>query len=217
MDYKIPFNVFDFFSYLIAGFLFEVFFFFAMGLGSRDILPFDAYLMSAIIVIFAYILGHIIALFSSFIVEGIITKKFFRYPSENFFDDPKTNKRAYEKSLQKALIKIYEDKTGFKFSHYNFFKFAFHYVKESSPVTFSRLSTFSALYEFSRNLCMLFLIMAVWSFVNFFSIGWPFYLILIFILLSLIFYLRFLKFFYLFADEVFRSFYVTSVKNKEQL
>lgn len=212
MDYKIPFNIFDFFGYLITGFIFEVFLFFSLKLQISYILPFNSYLIGAIIVISAYILGHIFAFLSSFIIEEIITKKSFGYPSKNIFDNPKTNKQAYDRNLQKALVKSYEEKTGFKFNHYNFFKFAFHYIKESSPVTFSRLGTFIALYDFSRNLCMLFLTIAIWSFVNFLLNGWPLYFIFISILFSLIFYLRFLKFFYLFADEVFRSFYIATIK-----
>ena len=212
MDYKIPFNVFDFFGYLITGFLFEVFLFFGIGLRISDILPADIYLKGGLIIIFAYILGHIIAFFASLVVEGFIMKKFFGYPSENLFDNPKTNKKAYKKDFQEALIKAYKDKTGLGFDPHNFFKFAFHYVKESSPVTFARLGIFINLYDFLRNLCMLFLIMAIWSFINFFFLGWPVYLFLLFIVLSVIFYFRFLKFFNLFADEVFRSFYIAFIE-----
>jgi len=212
MDYKISFSVFDFFSYLIIGFIFEIFLYFTLDLNFSDILSIDIYLKITIIVIFAYVLGHIIAFFSSLIIERFITKRIFGYPSKNLFDNPEKNKQAYEKDLQKALIKIYQEKTGLKFNHYNFFKFAFHYVKESSPVSFSRLNIFITMYDFSRNLCFLFLIISIWSFVNFFLLGWPLYLIFIFIFLSFIFYFRFLKFFNLFADEVFRSFYITFIK-----
>lgn len=212
MNYKIPFNIFDFFGYLITGFLFEVFLFLSVGVRINGIPPVDIYLKGGLIIISAYILGHIIALFASLIIEGFITKKLFGYPSENLFDDPKTNKKAYKKDFQEALKKAYKEKTGLSFDRNNFFKFAFHYVKESSPVTVARLGTFLNLYNFSRNLCMLFLIMAIWSFIDFFFLGWPVYLFSLFIVLSVIFYFRFLKFFNLFADEVFRSFYIALIE-----
>lgn len=84
----------------------------------------------------------------------------------------------------------------------------FTFVKEKCPVALGRLTIFISLYDFARNSAMALLILALVFIYN----GYILYAEILFVL-TLIFISRYLKFFRIFGDEVFRTFYIFKDQN----
>jgi len=77
---KIPFTVYDFFAYLSSGavWVFTADYVLGFGLLARDKIN---SVQAVMLIIFAYVCGHIVAHFSSFILESTIVARLLRRPS----------------------------------------------------------------------------------------------------------------------------------------
>jgi hypothetical protein len=79
---RIPFSVYDFFGYLASGFLFLVSVDYFVG--KQWILDKEfSITLSLVGVVLAYVIGHIIANPSAWLLERIVVGKYLRYPSKN--------------------------------------------------------------------------------------------------------------------------------------
>ena len=225
-DYTFAFNIFDILAYIFVEFLFWLIvlvpteitpdFFFSSALFSYHF----TYIQIPFVLLVAYISGHIIAHFGSLFLEKGIIAKILNYPSTNFFriiSDNSASKpnrffknytAAYPEQLATKIKDAYEQITSIKFNHYDAFMFCFHYVKDKSPTTYSRLLIFLQLYDFCRNVSMMFFFCSfILLYFSIFEYPNLYILSIVLFLLSYLFFLRYLKFFRLYGDEVFRSFY----------
>lgn len=215
---KFPLSVFDFFAYLIQGFLLLVGFCYLFKINILEITTTDNLFFDFIVIVLSYILGHIVAELSRWIIEGGIVRKYLGYPSDFVFKEEHRKKLLFTEYLRpysKEFINEFKTAYGWyynnKFSRiddYNSFRLCFHTVKERCPNAFSRLEVFISMYDFNRNLSMvsivyggIFLTIVITTGELIWLLGVALSLILTFMLL-----LRYLKFFKSFADEVYYSF-----------
>lgn len=219
---KIPFTFYDFFGYLFPGFIFaiSICLLFTQSIEYEKIIVFlndfeeYKYILVLIIAIISYSLGHVVSSLGSWLFEKILIGKWLNYPSDNLFKKNNKNglfssyRRNYTEEFREAFNKNFEEIFG-DFKNYDKFMLCFTYIKEKCPNTFSRLNVFISLYDFSRNSAMSLLILA---FVTILKGNLLFSLLLM--LLTLLFFTRYLRFFRIYGDEVFRSFYVYTKKPK---
>ena len=82
---KIPFSVYDFFGYLSAGFLTIIALEYAFG--SADVLHTEhTVAFGFVIVVVAYMVGHIVAHLSSVILENWIVRKALKSPEHHLLN-----------------------------------------------------------------------------------------------------------------------------------
>ncbi len=217
---KSLFNIYDLFSYLSNGFILSVVIYF-LYFGKKNIIEatIEKLTLSVsviLLVIVSYIIGHLISMLSSSFFEKIIIKNLLGYPSSNFFSEKQIRfkavriifgvyfyKASYSKVLKDKIKNKYKEIFILDFRNSENFNLCFHYVKEKSLVTYNRLLTFISIYGFCRNLSINFLIIAVILLANsYFLFG------LITIIFSYLFFLRYLKFFRQYGDEVYKTFIV---------
>lgn len=136
---------------------------------------------------------------------------------EGFFF--KKYKEPYSKEFQQQF-EVYFGKyfNKIRYSDEDKFKLCFAVVKENCPITYGRLSTFISLYNLSRNLTISFSItipILIYNYIIFqnflFLIG-----ILVALMFIFFFFKNYLKYFKIYADEVFRAFYIFCLE-KEKL
>jgi hypothetical protein len=217
---KSPFNIYDLLSYLANGFILIIAVFFLFFNEEEFIANIIEKLSLSIgiiiLVIASYIVGHLISMLSSSFFEKIIVKYILGYPSRNFF-----LKKPAQFKVIKKIFGFYFYKTPYNhdvidrienkykkifkldFNKWESFNLCFHHVKENSQTTYNRLLTFISIYGFCRNLSLNFLIIAIMMLVNnyiFFGVGA--------IVLSYLFFLRYLKFFRQYGDEVYKTFII---------
>jgi hypothetical protein len=78
---KVPFSVYDFFAYLSSGSILLAAFDYILGLGllsQEKIAP----LFAVLLVVLAYVCGHIVAHFSSFLYEHIVVSRWLKRPND---------------------------------------------------------------------------------------------------------------------------------------
>jgi hypothetical protein len=121
-------------------------------------------------------------------------------------------RRPYPEAFAKEWKQAYEATFGLPFQHHEAFLNAFHYVKEHSPPTVARLNTFIAIYDFARNTAAALLAVGLAASLEAVRLSGGEHLILAALALvaAVLFFLRYLKFFGHYADEVFRAFYILS-------
>jgi hypothetical protein len=159
----IPFSVYDFFGYLGAGFLLlaTVDFAFDGGWiihGKLEAVGFLTFFW----ILFAYIVGHIIANVSGYVIEKRLVRGILKSPEENLFGEGQsggwarpfpgyfeplpaaTRKRILAKSTGKASI----DEAG------RALFFHCHAIAKRDSPTLERLNTFINIYGFCRNIAM---------------------------------------------------------------
>ncbi len=205
---KVPFDVYDFFAFLSAGFLlllgldysFNLGWFLHRTPGSVEWLFW---------VVAAYVTGHINAEGSGWLLERhLITR--IGYPSRNLFQEHPRKihlMKEYMKPLPKwtavAVREKFERMTKHGAVGDDFFLFCFHHVKEQCPVGYARLQTFQNLYGFSRNVCFAGII------VTLFLLGGRLHALeaIPVFLASVVMLFRYLKFFRHYSAEVFLSFW----------
>ncbi|MCG8431768.1 MAG: hypothetical protein MJA29_11420 [Candidatus Omnitrophica bacterium] len=228
-NHAVPFNLYDYLGYLMTGFV-TIIFIYSLGIAeitklknSLESVLQHEYILTVLLMIACYIVGQIVSLFGKCIFVNIIIKKWLNYPSRNFFrmfsDNEKFRnfkpvrwfhfreyKRPYPEEFANKIKEYYEQETGRRFDESEAFLFCFHYVKEYCPATHARLLIFLSLYDFSRNLSVIFLMMGAVYFLScrmMWGAGcWMFAYLLFF---------RYLQFFRIFSNEVFRSFYAVRI------
>jgi hypothetical protein len=161
---KIPFSVYDFFAYLSSGTVWLVTLDYILGMGLLErekISP----VLGVVLVVFAYVCGHIVAHFSSFILEHLIVGRFLKRPNAvllgehprwvvlkwifpNYF-------RALPRQTQERVREQAEAR-GAKATGEGLFLHAYPIVS-NNPSVQARLDDFRNQYGFARNMSLAFL------------------------------------------------------------
>lgn len=214
---KNPFSFLDLFVYLFPGliFFFTIAWFFIPENRVPEIWSFFSetkdfkYIFFFLALIIMYSLGHILSSFGSCIFEKILVKYYLGYPVDNFFRNEKNNKWLfmyyggnYSEQFRERFQKVFENCFS-EFKTQDKFILCFTFVKENCPTTFGRINTFVSLYDFSRNSAASLIILGIVFFIKSYFI----YGLVTFIFVFL-FTFRYLKFFQLHSDEIFRTFYI---------
>lgn len=217
------FNFYDFLAHFIPGFLaicaFALLFLTPSEIGSlmAKTEPYK-YIVSTGLVLISYSVGHVISQLGSLLLERGLVRSWVGYPSENFFIESKKNhwifrdyRRSHSKDFAKRVKEAYEAKFNVAFHHYDAFMTCFHFVKERSGPTLTRLNTFLAVYDFCRNTSMGLLLLTL-GFVarGFVTTPSNFYYAAGALFFAVFFFYRYLKFYRQYDDEVFRTFYILS-------
>lgn len=185
-----------------------------------------------ILLLFCYIIGHMIAAISSFFIETNFNKRFLSYPSVNLFDEGRRSwiqKRFknYTKSFDNDFINDYKKifKSRFNLTDCNskeLFWLSFADVSKNSPVGFSRTSHFLTLYGFNRNIAATFFIyiglrvLAVFLFNSEFTCT-NLVIMIFYALFGLIMIKNYLKLYKRQCTEVIYQFYAHNTENKNEV
>lgn len=165
---KIPFSVYDFFAYLSSGAVWVVTADYVLGIGllnQKEISP----VFGITLVIFAYVCGHIVAHFSSFIMEQLLVARLLKRPASilmgeasrwwflpwlfpNYF-------RSLPGQTQRRIIEQAEARSA-KSTGEALFLHAYPLVTSSGSLQ-ARLDDFRNQYGFARNMSFAFLVSAI--------------------------------------------------------
>ncbi len=211
-----PFTSYDFWAYLSAGFL--LLFAVDAVIGTKLVLRDSWSIVQSVVAIsLAYVVGQLIASASAAVFEKVMVGKLFGYPRDTLFGKSKASKGVqrllpgYFTTLpavtQSAALEKGQ-KQGVGQPGEALFWVAFAYARQT-PAVMSRLENFLNLYGFCRNMALVAFVDAAlfyWSYLQ--SNGPSEHLLwsrLSFIV-AIGMTLRYLKFFRLYANEVFTSF-----------
>lgn len=216
----IPFSPYDFFGYLANGFVILCAFeyaFFDTSLPDRDWKVGNA----ASYIVLAYIIGHIVANISSYVLEYKVVRDWLKSPEETLFEPQQTTWQAFffpifyrpfPSETQKRVLAVAE-KNDFDKPGRGLFLHA-HAVVKQDKVTLKRLTAFLNQYGFCRNVSMGLLISAVllligalidikrWAEIDNLKLAWAGAALLG----SVGMFYRYLKFFRHYTMEVFNSY-----------
>jgi hypothetical protein len=207
---NIPFAVYDFFGYLASGFLLIVA---TAFIGLKDLSYDPKFLVAILIIIVAYIIGHLIAIPGKLLLESWIVRRILRGPEENLFNLPPNKKWArifpgFYKPFPKKIIKrIINKDTKINEPGEDLSTLAYAKTKADEKAI-SRSDIFLCLYGFCRNTSLTMIIIGVMLTLK----GWHrgTILNLSLIILSIIFsvglFYRYLKFIRQYWHEIFLSF-----------
>lgn len=216
MDQKFPFTSYDFWAYLSAGFL--LLFAIDSASGTKLLMRDNWTVVQGIVAVsLAYAVGHLLASLSSFVLERGLVGKVLGYPRDALFDRPKAPPwlrkllGAYFQPLQpetQAAALEKGEKVGVKTSGEALFSAAFAYARQTSSVM-ARLDNFLNLYGFCRNAALVAFIDAAilyWSYMQpngpTEHLAWSRLAVLAGIGMTL----RYLKFYRLYAHELFTAY-----------
>jgi hypothetical protein len=165
---KVPFSVYDFFAYLSSGAVLLATADYVMGLGlmdRKDVPP----LLVAVLIILAYVSGHIVAHFSSFILEQLFVGRLLKRPASILLGESPRSKilrwmfRNYFRPLpvstqervhaQAKLRDVAARGEGLFLHAYA--------VVTASPTQQARLDEFRNQYGFARNMSFAFIVAAL--------------------------------------------------------
>lgn len=156
---KVPFSIYDFFGYLASGIIISVVADHILGYGwvLRENMPAA---QAVFLVVIVYIIGHINANISSWLLEQNLIAKLLRHPNEILFTDkknlpwlPRFIFPGYHTPIPWNLIEriaVAAKNRGVPVGGENFF----HHVRtiaKGSKETWTRMDTFLQLYGFCRN------------------------------------------------------------------
>jgi hypothetical protein len=157
---NIPFSAYDFFGYLSSGFLIlcaTEYSFWGTSLAERDWKVGSAIFYAVL----AYIVGHIVANISSYLIEYKIVRDWLKSPEQTLFEPQQKTWRAFffpifyrpfPAKTQKRVLDVAQ-KNGFDKPGRDLFLHA-HAIVKQDKVTLERLTSFLNLYGFCRNMCM---------------------------------------------------------------
>jgi len=230
LDLDVSFSKYDYFVILIPGVLILIFIvlivpsqvFVDIGhtIESYGTLQFAfVFIISVGLIIISYVLGLLLSGLGSWLIEDKITSRWLSPPAKNLFQLEKRKptrlfkkySHPYSEKFQKQFFEVFDDYfTGIDHDNANdLFRLCYHVVKEKCPNGYNRLGTFISLYGLYKSLILAFIIGIVLSFVNFFQTMNAIILLLpiLFALLSIFCFYKFLIYYRIFADEVFSSFF----------
>jgi hypothetical protein len=161
---KIPFSVYDFFAYLSSGSVWLVTLDYVLGMGLLEREKMSP-VLGVVLVVFAYVCGHIVAHFSSFILEHLVIARFLKRPNAvllgerprwvvlkyvfpNYF-------RALPRQTQ-ARVREQAEARSASATGEGLFLHAYPIVSSSASVQ-ARLDDFRNQYGFARNMSLAFL------------------------------------------------------------
>jgi hypothetical protein len=217
---RIPFTLYDFFAYLASGIVVLAVADLTLGTNIllRESIP---PLLAVLLVCFAYVAGHVVAQLSSVFLEALFVRRFLHSPEDHLLGVEAKSAWSFLfpghfRPLPAVTIGRIRKRAEIEAIAPTGRAFFFHcheYAKGES-VTRARLDIFLALYGFSRNLSMAFLL----STALFLSalvhpalsmrttINTPATLAALSFLLAAIMFYRYLKFFRSFTQEVLLSY-----------
>ncbi|SEP72214.1 hypothetical protein SAMN04488038_101289 [Solimonas aquatica] len=217
MDTKIPFTSYDFWAYLSAGSLFLAAIDFASGTGWLLQKDWSA-AQIAVAVSAAYAIGHLIAGLSSFFIERLLVGRLLGPPRKNLFGQRTWSGERLRRVLpsyyqalppetQAAVLRSAQSH-GVTQPGEALFWVAFDSARRSPPVM-ARLDNFLNQYGFCRNTAVVALIDAAvlfWGHHQAHGTNVHLWLSWAALLMSLGMTLRYMKFYRLYANEVFTAF-----------
>jgi hypothetical protein len=214
---RIPFSVYDFFGYLLPGFLLVVVMDYALVghiAGERWVLRDDLGVVYGLTwTVIAYIVGHVLASPSEWLLQEVMVRKWLRSPNINLFSDPHIKEwkfrffSSYYKPLPPPIRNRILEKAkaeGINETGEALFYHAWGKVKKDQEVM-ARLYIFLYLYGFSRNVsfaCMLAcLVMVAGTFVegSWSNLTWAF--VSLFAAIGMLY--RYLKFYRHYSVDMF--------------
>jgi hypothetical protein len=154
---NIPFSTYDFFGYLANGFVIlcaTEYAFFGTSLAERDWKVGHA----VFYLVLAYIIGHIVANISSYLIEHLIVRERLKSPEDTLFEPQQKTWRSFffpifyqpfPPETQKRILEVAQ-KNGFDKPSRGLFLHA-HGVAKQDRATLERLTSFLNLYGFCRN------------------------------------------------------------------
>ena len=174
------------------------------------------------LVMFCYLLGHIIAAISSQVLEKWLNKDILGFPSENLFVKGKRHwfKRwffkSYTKSFDDQFIDLFIEKFTARFGVINdkktYFWLCFGEVAKHHPVAYNRVFHFLSLYGFSRNVSACFFIYTIVRLLLLSCTHLQFsqtnlFILIIYFAIGVIMYKNYLKLYYRQCAELYYHFY----------
>jgi hypothetical protein len=164
----IPFSVYDFFAYLSSGAIWLVSADYMLGMGLIDrqrISP----VLGVTLVVFAYVCGHIVAHFASFILEQTVVARLLRRPNALLMGEQARTRlfrwifpgyfRALPQPTQQRVLTQAEAR-GVKSTGEALFLHVYPIVTANSALQ-ARLDDFRNQYGFARNISFAFLTSAI--------------------------------------------------------
>jgi hypothetical protein len=164
---NIPFSAYDFFGYLSNGFLIlcaTEYAFWGSSLAERDWKAGPAIFYAVL----AYIVGHIVANVSSYVLEYRVLRDWLKSPEETLFESQQKTWRAFffpifyrpfPAETQKRVLEVAK-KNGFDRPGRGLFLHA-HAIVKQDKMTLDRLTSFLNLYGFCRNISMGLIVSAI--------------------------------------------------------
>lgn len=185
-----------------------------------------------LLILFCYIIGHLVSAISSLVIETWFNKGIFGFPSHNLFGIAKNNwlKRRfknYTKPFNSDFIdmfkKIYLKRFGKDLDPNDSFWMCFSDVSRNSPIGFERATHFLSLYGFNRNIATSFFIYIILRII----VACPFILnssidrntiiiLVLFFSFGLIMTKNYLKLFRRQCTEVYYQFYAANTEEKKE-
>lgn len=216
MDQKFPFTSYDFWAYLSAGFL--LLFAIDSAAGTKLLMRDNwTVVQGTVAVSLAYAVGHLVASLSSFLFERGLVGKVLGYPRDVLFDRHKAPRwlrallSTYFQPLQpetQAAALSRGKNAGVKTSGEAFFNAAFGYARQK-PAVMARLDNFLNLYGFCRNAALVAFIDAAILYWAYMQSDDPREFLLwsrLALLAGIGMTLRYLKFYRLYAHELFTAY-----------
>lgn len=209
---RVPFSVYDFFAYLSAGSILIVTgdYIWKFGLLTQEKVN---SILGIALIILAYVLGHIVAHFSSWILEYGIAKRLLKSPSESLFGAQPRWKflkqifRAYHRELSPSTQERIDQQKKIRNCHAageSLFQHAYPLVTAIDRYQ-ARLDEFRNLYGFARNMSLAFfvasllLFVAHWTGPNPARLRWA----VLALVCSVSLFYRYLKFFWQYSFELY--------------
>jgi hypothetical protein len=155
---RLPFSVYDFFACLSSGFLLIAAVDYAFDQGSL-LTRGAAFLLDIVLVMAAYALGHVVAEFASLVYERGLVRAKLGEPTGHLLGTPAGSRRwrrvsrSYCEPLPEGTqlrVRAQAQARAFSGSERAFF-YHCHAIVKRDPVVLDRLSTFLNLYGFARN------------------------------------------------------------------
>ncbi len=209
---KVPFSVYDFLAYLSSGIVWLLTADYILGLGflQKDSI---SSILAVALILFAYVCGHIVAHFSSFIFENLTVSRILKRPNvillgekphwvvfawifPNYF-------RALPKHTQER-VSVQAESRGAKGTGEALFLHAYSVVSGISAVQ-ARLDDFRNQYGFARNMSFAFVTSAIALVIAHFMGSHPVHLrwALLSGFAGIVLFYRYLKFFRQYSYELF--------------
>jgi hypothetical protein len=163
---KLPFSVYDFFGYLAAGFLLLAGLVAAFA-GSDLLQDNPSVIIALLLVVVAYVTGHVIANAAGFLIETKLVAERLGRPTVHLLGAGDKRfatllpgyYRPLPASTRQRVLERAEAEAGITEPDESLF-FHCHALVKKQPVALERLNTFLNLYGFCRNVCTALLIVA---------------------------------------------------------
>jgi len=209
---KLPFSVYDFFGYVFSGFIIVASVDFATG-ASILLRPDMPVHYGLLLTGLAYLVGHVVAIPSSIILEKFLIGRVFGRPSAHMLEEKKKGLlpflfpvfyTPFPSKTREAILNKAKSQ-GHDTPGEDLFYLAFSKVKDLEKPAI-RINNFLNLYGFSRNVSFAFFI----SFWIFAIVGYPCKTFCFpavgALAMSCGMFLRYLKFYYLYSKEIYLTY-----------